>query len=127
LPVYGTGSNVRDWLHVEDHVEALVLLLEKGRPGQRYNVGGGAEHCNLDVVHSICHLLDEIRPRPTGKSYTEQISFVTDRPGHDLRYAIDATKIRTELNWIPSRNFDLGLRETIDWYLANERWWGGLT
>jgi dTDP-glucose 4,6-dehydratase len=125
LPVYGTGSNVRDWLHVEDHVDALALLLDKGRPGERYNVGGNNEWRNLDVVHSVCSLLDESRPRPDGKSYSEQISFVTDRLGHDLRYAIDASKIQSEFNWTPSRSFDAGLRETVDWYLANEWWWNG--
>jgi dTDP-glucose 4,6-dehydratase len=123
LPVYGTGSNVRDWLHVEDHVDALALLLEKGRPGERYNVGGNNEWRNLDVVRSICRLLDESRPQPGGKSYAEQISFVTDRLGHDLRYAIDASKIQSEFSWTPSRSFDAGLRETVDWYLANEWWW----
>ncbi|MBN9244835.1 MAG: dTDP-glucose 4,6-dehydratase [Mesorhizobium sp.] len=123
LPVYGTGSNVRDWLHVEDHVDALALLLARGRPGERYNVGGNNEWRNLDVVRSICRLLDESRPRPEGTSYAEQISFVTDRLGHDLRYAIDATKIQSEFNWTPSRSFDAGLRETVDWYLGNEWWW----
>ncbi|MGN6536567.1 MAG: dTDP-glucose 4,6-dehydratase [Mesorhizobium sp.] len=125
LPVYGTGSNVRDWLHVEDHVDALALLLKKGNPGERYNVGGNNEWRNLDVVRSICRLLDESRPRSNGKSYAEQISFVTDRLGHDLRYAIDATKIQTEFNWTPSRSFDAGLQETVDWYLGNEWWWNG--
>jgi dTDP-glucose 4,6-dehydratase len=125
LPVYGTGSNVRDWLHVEDHVDALALLLKKGTPGERYNVGGNNEWRNLDVVRSICRLLDESRPRSNGKSYAEQISFVTDRLGHDLRYAIDATKIQTEFNWTPSRSFDAGLQETVDWYLGNEWWWNG--
>ncbi|MGB3539502.1 MAG: dTDP-glucose 4,6-dehydratase [Mesorhizobium sp.] len=125
LPVYGTGRNVRDWLHVEDHVAALALLLERGRPGERYNIGGNNEWCNLDVVRLICQILDESRPRPNGKSHAEQISFVTDRLGHDLRYAIDATKIQTEFNWTPSRSFTAGLRETIDWYMVNEWWWTG--
>lgn len=125
LPVYGTGRNVRDWLHVEDHVAALALLLERGRPGERYNIGGNNEWCNLDVVRLICQILDESRPRPNGKSHAEQISFVTDRLGHDLRYAIDATKIQTEFNWTPSRSFTTGLRETIDWYMVNEWWWTG--
>lgn len=123
LPVYGTGSNVRDWLHVEDHVAALALLLAKGRPGERYNIGGRNEWRNIDVVRLICQLLDERRPRPDGKSYAEQITFVTDRPGHDLRYAIDAAKMESELGWRPAYDFQTGLRGTVDWYLNNEWWW----
>lgn len=123
LPVYGTGSNVRDWLHVEDHVAALALLLAKGRPGERYNIGGRNEWRNIDVVRLICQLLDERRPRPDGKSYAEQITFVTDRPGHDLRYAIDAAKVESELGWRPAYDFQTGLRGTVDWYLNNEWWW----
>lgn len=123
LPVYGTGSNVRDWLHVEDHVAALALLLAKGRPGERYNIGGRDEWRNIDVVRLICQLLDERRPRPDGKSYAEQITFVTDRPGHDLRYAIDAAKMESELGWRPAHDFQTGLRGTVDWYLNNEWWW----
>lgn len=123
LPVYGTGSNVRDWLHVEDHVAALALLLAKGRPGERYNIGGRNEWRNIDVVRLICQLLDERRPRSDGKSYAEQIAFVTDRPGHDLRYAIDAAKMESEFGWRPAHDFQTGLRVTVDWYLNNEWWW----
>lgn len=123
LPVYGTGSNVRDWLHVEDHVSALALLLAKGCPGQRYNIGGRNEWRNIDVVRLICLLLDEKRPRSDGRSYAEQITFVIDRPGHDLRYAIDATKMENEFGWLPARGFHDGLGQTIDWYLNNEWWW----
>lgn len=126
LPVYGTGSNVRDWLHVEDHVAALALLLAKGRPGERYNIGGCNEWRNIDVVRLICQLLDEKRPRSDGKNYAEQITFVLDRPGHDLRYAIDATKMENEFGWFPAHDFQIGLSQTIDWYLNNEWWWGSL-
>jgi dTDP-glucose 4,6-dehydratase len=123
LPVYGTGRNVRDWLLVDDHVSALAYLLENGRPGERYNIGGNSEWQNIDVVRSICQMLDEKKPRADGVSYAEQISLVTDRLGHDLRYAVDATKIQIELGWVASRNFAVGLRETVDWYLMNEWWW----
>lgn len=124
LPVYGAGSNIRDWLHVEDHVAALALLLAKGRPGERYNIGGRNEWRNIDVVRLICQFLDEKRPRFDGKSYAEQITFVIDRPGHDLRYAIDTTKMENEFGWFPAHDFHRGLGQTIDWYLNNEWWWG---
>ncbi|MDL2260030.1 dTDP-glucose 4,6-dehydratase [Deltaproteobacteria bacterium OttesenSCG-928-K17] len=123
LPVYGDGSNVRDWLYVEDHVRALALIFETGRPGEKYNIGGRNEIKNIDVVSSICRILDELRPRGDGKSYAEQIAFVTDRPGHDFRYAIDAAKIEKELGWKPRENFESGLKRTIEWYLDNENWW----
>jgi dTDP-glucose 4,6-dehydratase len=121
LPVYGNGSNVRDWLHVADHCEALRLILESGRPGETYNVGGASEQTNLAVVNLICELLDKSAPRTTGR-YSDLIEFVTDRPGHDQRYAIDATKIRQELNWVPRRSFASGLEQTIQWYLENLAW-----
>ena len=122
LPVYGKGENVRDWLHVEDHAEALTLVLRQGRPGETYNVGGGSERRNIDVVRAICALLDEMRPDPAG-SHTRLIEFVTDRPGHDARYAIDATKIARELGWRPRHTFDEGLRQTVHWFLDNRPWW----
>ena len=126
LPIYGKGDNIRDWLFVEDHARALWLALNSGRPGETYNVGGHNERTNLQVVQSICAILDELRPRPDGKSYAEQITFVKDRPGHDQRYAIDPTKIMTELGWKPRETFETGLRRTIQWYLDNETWWSPL-
>ncbi|MFN3352097.1 MAG: dTDP-glucose 4,6-dehydratase [Brevundimonas sp.] len=123
LPVYGDGSNVRDWLFVDDHARALQAVFERGRPGQTYNVGGNAERRNIDVVKAICASLDRKRPRADGKPYADQITFVTDRPGHDARYAIDATKIRDELGWEPSVTFETGIEQTVDWYLNNRGWW----
>jgi dTDP-glucose 4,6-dehydratase len=123
LPVYGDGSNVRDWLFVDDHARALQAVFERGRPGQTYNVGGNAERRNIDVVRAICASLDRKRPRADGKPYADQITFVTDRPGHDARYAIDATKIRNELGWEPSVTFETGIERTVDWYLNNRDWW----
>ena len=121
LPVYGDGGNVRDWLHVEDHVRALDLILRQGRPGQTYNVGGRNERTNLQVVHSICDLLDEFAPgrRPR----RELINFVADRPGHDRRYAIDAGKLEGELGWRAQETFETGLRKTVRWYLDRRDWW----
>jgi len=124
LPVYGKGENVRDWLFVEDHARALVTVLTKGAPGQSYNVGGNAERTNLDVVQSICDLVDGLHPRADGSSRRDLITFVADRPGHDLRYAIDATKIADELGWQPAESFETGLERTVRWYLDNENWWG---
>jgi len=124
LPVYGKGENVRDWLHVEDHAAALELVATEGRIGESYNIGGNAERQNIDVVRTICSQLDKKKPRQNGQSYDDLIAFVTDRPGHDRRYAIDATKIKEELGWTPSRTFESGLSDTIDWYLSNEWWWG---
>jgi dTDP-glucose 4,6-dehydratase len=124
LPVYGAGANVRDWLYVEDHARALELVATRGRAGEGYNIGGGSEQTNLDVVRAICRALDARRPRAGGKVHEELITFVTDRPGHDRRYAIDATKIERELGWKPSVTFEEGLALTVDWYLANEWWWG---
>jgi len=121
LPVYGTGQNVRDWLYVDDHARALRLILAKGVLGETYNIGGNSEMTNLDVVEAICNLLDELAPGSEG-SYRSLISFVTDRPGHDLRYAIDASKISRDLGWSPQESFVTGLRKTIKWYLNNGEW-----
>lgn len=123
LPVYGKGANVRDWLYVEDHVRALQAVFERGAPGRTYNVGGNNEKKNLEVVETVCAILDRERPRADGKSYKEQIGFVADRPGHDARYAIDATRIRDELGWEPAETFESGIEKTVRWYLANEPWW----
>lgn len=121
LPVYGDGSNIRDWLFVEDHARALDLVLNTGQPGETYNIGGRNERKNIDVVRQICRWLDLLRPGR--RSYADLISFVTDRPGHDLRYAIDATKLETELGWRASETFESGIEKTVRWYLANEDWW----
>jgi dTDP-glucose 4,6-dehydratase len=121
LPVYGEGANVRDWLHVEDHCRALDLIVRQGRVGRTYNVGGHNERTNLSVVHALCTILDELRPRDQG-GYEELIEFVTDRPGHDLRYAIDADRIAGELSWTPNFDFETGLRATVEWYLDNQEW-----
>ncbi|SFU09144.1 dTDP-glucose 4,6-dehydratase [Mesorhizobium sp. YR577] len=123
LPVYGNGGNVRDWLHVEDHARALALVATKGKVGENYNIGGRAERTNLSVVETICDLLDRKRPRRNGASYRSLITFVSDRPGHDRRYAMDAAKIERELGWSPQENFEAGLSRTIDWYLENAWWW----
>ena len=133
LPVYGKGENVRDWLHVEDHARALVLVAERGESGHTYNVGGRAERSNLQVVEAICDLVDDLAGRLDGlDSRRELIRFVADRPGHDLRYAIDQTKISSELGWEPRMTFEQGLAATVQWYLDNEWWWrplvdGGVT
>lgn len=121
LRVYGRGENVRDWIHVDDHVAALELVLRKGRPGECYNIGGGTEARNIELVRAICAIMDEIAPGP--RPYAELIEFVADRPGHDFRYAIDAGKIGRELGWRPRVKFEQGLRQTVDWYLANRDWW----
>ena len=123
LPVYGKGENVRDWLYVEDHVSALRAVAERGRIGETYVISGRNEQKNLDVVRTVCAILDEERPRSNGQSYAELIAFVPDRPGHDHRYAIDATKLETELAWRPTETFASGLRRTVRWYLDNEPWW----
>ena len=122
LPIYGNGANIRDWLYVEDHADALLLVLQKGAVGRSYNIGGENERSNLDLVHMLCAILDEKRPKASG-SYADQITFVADRPGHDARYAIDPTRIRTELGWRPSVTVEEGLARTVDWYLDNEDWW----
>ena len=123
FPVYGSGENVRDWLHVEDHARALWQILTRGRTGESYNVGGGSELRNIDVVTGICRLLDELAPAADGTSHLERIEFVTDRPGHDFRYAIDCAKLESELGWIPRENFRSGLRKTVSWYIENRDWW----
>ncbi len=120
LPVYGNGENIRDWLYVEDHARALRLVLEKGKIGENYNIGGRNEKTNLEVVHTICTILDELLPE--GAPHASLISFVKDRPGHDFRYAIDASKIAKELGWMPRETFESGIRKTVEWYLENEAW-----
>ncbi|SDY47858.1 dTDP-glucose 4,6-dehydratase [Jannaschia faecimaris] len=125
LPIYGDGSNIRDWLYVEDHADALLLVLEKGIPGRSYNVGGDNERANIDLVRTLCAILDDKRPDARG-SYADQIAFVADRPGHDARYAIDATRMREELGWTPSVTIEEGLAKTVQWYLDNEDWWRAL-
>ena len=124
LPVYGDGANVRDWVFVADHCDAVGAVLERGRPGETYNIGGNAERTNLAVVHALCDLLAELRP---GRDYRALISFVKDRPGHDRRYAIDGTKIASELGWHPVESFASGLRKTLEWYLANQPWVNSVT
>jgi dTDP-glucose 4,6-dehydratase len=123
LPVYGKGANVRDWLYVDDHARALAVVLEKGRMGESYNVGGRAERTNLQVVETICDILDRDRPLSRGRSYSELITFVPDRPGHDLRYALDPAKIERELGWKAQESFESGLQKTVGWFLENEWWW----
>ncbi len=123
LPVYGKGENVRDWLFVGDHCDAIHTVLAKGEIGETYNIGGNNEIKNIDVVTIICSLLDEISPRENGSSYSDLITFVKDRPGHDFRYAIDAGKIRNDLDWSPNESFETGIRKTIHWYLDNQNWW----
>jgi dTDP-glucose 4,6-dehydratase len=123
LPVYGRGENVRDWLYVDDHVAALRVVLEHGEVGQTYNVGGNSERRNIDVVRAICAALDELSPQSDGKSHEELVEFVQDRPGHDLRYAIDASKIRDTLGWSPAESFESGIAKTVRWYLDNRDWW----
>jgi len=122
LPIYGDGSNVRDWLYVEDHADALLLVASQGQVGRSYNIGGENERTNLQLVQTICGILDRLRPRETG-AYADLITFVTDRPGHDARYAIDPSRIRTELGWRPSVSVEEGLERTVRWYLENEDWW----
>ena len=124
IPVYGKGENIRDWLYVEDHADALLTVLSKGALGRSYNIGGENEAKNIDLVHMICAHLDQMRPKDT--PYADQITFVTDRPGHDMRYAIDPTRIRTELGWRPSVTLEQGLEKTVRWYLDNEDWWRAL-
>lgn len=125
LPIYGDGSNVRDWLYVEDHADALLVVVQKGAVGRSYNIGGENECSNLELVRTLCAILDDVRPKASG-SYADQITFVADRPGHDARYAIDPTRIRIELGWSPSVTVEDGLRRTVHWYLDNEAWWRAL-
>ena len=122
LPVYGDGGNVRDWLHVEDHVDALLAVLDRGTPGETYNIGGNSERTNLQIVKTICQCIDELCDAAPTKPCEQLIQFVTDRPGHDRRYAIDASKIERELGWRPRRTFESALRETVQWYLDNQKW-----
>lgn len=122
LPIYGDGQQIRDWLYVKDHCSAIRTVLAGGKPGETYNVGGWNEKANLDVVKTICAILDDLRPRADGRSYAEQITFVRDRPGHDRRYAIDAGKIERELGWKPAETFETGIRKTVAWYLENTEW-----
>jgi len=122
LPVYGDGMQIRDWLYVKDHCNAIRRVLQVGRPGEVYNVGGWNEKPNIDIVHTVCRLLDELRPRADGRPYKEQITYVKDRPGHDRRYAIDARKLEKELGWKPAETFETGIRKTVQWYLANPDW-----
>jgi dTDP-glucose 4,6-dehydratase len=123
IPVYGKGDNVRDWLYVQDHVEALVTVFENGVVGETYNIGGNNEKQNIEVVKTICSILDELRPPKSVKARTDLITYVKDRPGHDQRYAIDASKIKTELGWSPKMTFETGMASTVKWYLENEQWW----
>ncbi len=122
LPIYGDGKNIRDWIYVEDHCEALLLVMEKGRPGEVYNIGGRCEKTNLEIVKTICAILDKLDPEPSRVPHESLITFVKDRPGHDKRYAIDCTKIEKELGWKPAQSFETGLKKTIEWYLTNKKW-----
>ena len=122
LPVYGDGQQIRDWLYVKDHCSAIRRVLEAGRVGETYNVGGWNEKANLEIIHTVCALLDELRPRPDGKPYQDQITYVTDCPGHDRRYAINARKLERELGWKPAETFESGIRKTVQWYLDNPDW-----
>ena len=124
LPVYGNGANIRDWLYVEDHARALTAVFEGGRTGESYIIGGKSERTNLQVVHTICAILDDLKPAAGGGSYSDLITYVSDRPGHDQRYAIDPAKIQAELGWTPQESFESGIRQTVRWYLDNEWWWG---
>lgn len=127
LPIYGDGRQVRDWLYVKDHCSAIRRVLEAGSLGETYNVGGRSERTNLDVVHTLCEILDQERPRSDGRSYRDQIAFVKDRPGHDRRYAIDATRLERELGWKPAETFESGIRKTVCWYLDNLQWVSDIT
>jgi dTDP-glucose 4,6-dehydratase len=127
LPIYGDGKNVRDWLYVGDHCAAIRTVLQKGVPGETYNIGGWNEKANIDVVHTLCAVLDELRPSASGARYAAQIEFVKDRPGHDRRYAIDATRVERELGWKPAETFETGIRKTVHWYLDHAQWLSGVT
>jgi dTDP-glucose 4,6-dehydratase len=127
LPVYGDGRNIRDWLYVGDHCAAILRVLEAGTPGETYNIGGSAESTNLDVVKTICKILDELRPKADGSSHASLIAFVKDRPGHDRRYAMDISKIKAELGWTPKESFASGIRKTVSWYLENSDWVNNVT
>jgi dTDP-glucose 4,6-dehydratase len=126
LPVYGDGRNIRDWLYVGDHCSAIRAVLKRGRPGEVYNIGGASERANIEVVETICAILDRLKPRQDGKKYSTLVSYVKDRPGHDRRYAIDARKISSEIGWKPAETFDSGMQKTVNWYLQNPRWIAGI-
>ena len=126
LPIYGNGENIRDWLYVMDHCDGIYSVLRKGKNGDTYNIGGDNEIKNKDVVKTICNILDNIKPRKNNESYLNLIKYVNDRPGHDFRYAIDATKIKSEIQWAPSETFESGIHKTIQWYLENPGWWGSI-
>ncbi len=126
LPVYGDGQQIRDWLYVKDHCSAIRRVLEAGKLGETYNVGGWNEKSNLEVVDTICSILDELRPKSDGSSYASQITYVKDRPGHDRRYAVDATKLKRELGWKPAETFNTGIRKTVEWYLDEQEWTDGV-
>jgi dTDP-glucose 4,6-dehydratase len=123
LPIYGDGKNVRDWLYVEDHCDAIYTVLQNGTIGDTYNIGGNNEIQNIQIINTICSIMDELKPRENGEKYSQLITYVKDRPGHDFRYAIDASKIKNDLNWVPKENFETGIKKTIQWYLENEQWW----
>ncbi len=123
LPIYGEGKNIRDWLHVDDHAEALEIILRRGRPGEKYNIGGNAERSNIATVRAICRAIDALRPLPDGSRHEGLITFVDDRPGHDFRYAIDSSYLAGALGWTASRSFEEGIHDTVQWYLDNENWW----
>jgi dTDP-glucose 4,6-dehydratase len=127
LPIYGTGENIRDWLYVEDHCRAILAVLAEGKSGEKYNIGGHNEKTNISIVHTLCDILDRVKPKANGKSYREQITFVKDRPGHDLRYAIDAGKMQRELNWTPVETFETGIEKTVKWYLDHQNWYKRVT
>ncbi len=127
IPIYGDGQQIRDWLHVSDHCAAIRCILDRGKIGEQYNIGGWNEKSNLDVITTICSLLDQKKPRDDGRSYKEQITYVTDRPGHDRRYAIDASKLATDLNWKPLHTFESGIEHTITWFLNNQPWLDNVT
>jgi dTDP-glucose 4,6-dehydratase len=127
LPIYGDGQQIRDWLYVKDHCSAIRKVLAAGKAGDTYNIGGWNEKANLDVVYTLCDILDQLQPRSDGHSYRAQITFVKDRPGHDRRYAIDATKLERELGWKPSETFESGIRKTVEWYLNNSNWVNNVT
>lgn len=122
LPIYGNGKNVRDWLYVDDHCQAILTVLANGRVGEKYNIGGHNEQTNLSIVHILCDILDQLQPREDGKSYCDQIVFVKDRPGHDMRYAVDAGKMQRELGWVPNETFATGIVKTVEWYISNQTW-----
>jgi dTDP-glucose 4,6-dehydratase len=127
IPIYGNGQQIRDWLYVSDHCSAIRRVLERGKVGERYNIGGWNEKTNIDVVTTLCTIMDQKSPRNDGLSYREQITYVSDRPGHDLRYAIDASKLKSELDWRPSQTFELGIQKTVNWYLDNQDWVNNIT